>query len=64
MTPVLNKLMMVQLVVQKKITCIVFDNYAKRCYDRIVSGMSLLTLCRIGCSKNSIKMLGLLWEEL
>jgi hypothetical protein len=43
---------------------IVFDNDAKGCYDRIVSGIDLAALRRIGYSKNSVRMLGLLWAQL
>jgi hypothetical protein len=64
MTPVLNKLLTVQLIIQKKIEGIVFDNDAQRCYDRIISGIALACLRRIGHSKNSTRMLGLLWSQL
>jgi hypothetical protein len=47
LTPVLNKLLTVQLL-------IVFDNDAKGCYGRIVSGIALAALRRIGYSKNSV----------
>jgi hypothetical protein len=43
-SPVLNKLLMIQLLIQKKTNGIVFDNDAKGYYDRIVSGISLATL--------------------
>jgi hypothetical protein len=33
-------------------------------YDRIVSGIALAVLRRIGYSKNSVRMLGLLWAQL
>jgi hypothetical protein len=36
----------------------VFDNDAKGCYDRIISGIALLSIRRLGYSKNSVKMLG------
>jgi hypothetical protein len=64
MTPVLDDLLMVQLLIQKKTTCIVFDNDAKGSYDRIVSGIALMALRCIGYSKNSVKMLGLIGAEL
>jgi hypothetical protein len=64
LTPVLNKLLMVQLLIQKKTNGIVFDNDANGCYDRIVSGIALAALRRIGYSKNSVRMLGLLWAQL
>jgi hypothetical protein len=44
LTPVLNKLLTVQLVIQKKTNGIVFDNDAKGCYDRIVSDIALAAL--------------------
>jgi hypothetical protein len=64
MMPVLNKLMTVQLLIQKKVSGIVFDNDAKVCYDRIISGIALACLRRIGYSKNSAKLLGSLWAQL
>jgi hypothetical protein len=64
LTPVLNKLLTVQLLIQKKTKRIVFDNYAKGCYDRIFSGIALAALRRIGYSKNSVRILGLLWAQL
>jgi hypothetical protein len=64
LTPVLNKLLTVQLLIQKKTNRIVLDNDAKGCYDRIVSGIALAALRRIGYSKNSVRMLGLLWAQL
>jgi hypothetical protein len=51
MTPVLNKLLTVQLLIQKRTEGIVFDNDAKRCYDRIISGVALASLRRLGYSK-------------
>jgi hypothetical protein len=39
MTPVLNKLLTVQLLIQKRTDGIVFDNDAKCCYDTIISGV-------------------------
>jgi hypothetical protein len=38
-TPVLNKVLTVQLLIQKKTEGIVFDNDAKGCYYRIISGI-------------------------
>jgi hypothetical protein len=38
-TPMLNKLLKIQLLIQKKVEGIVFDNDAKGCYDRITIGM-------------------------
>jgi hypothetical protein len=63
-TPVLNKLLTVQLIIQNKIEVIVFDNDAQGCYDRIISCITLACLRRIGYSKNSTRMLGLLWSQL
>jgi hypothetical protein len=51
MTPVLNKLLTIQLLIQNKVEGTVFDNDAK-CYDRIISGISLVCLKRIEYSKN------------
>jgi hypothetical protein len=42
----------------------VFDNDAKGCYDQIIIGIALLSIIRLGYSKNSVKMLGKLWEQL
>jgi hypothetical protein len=64
MTPVLNKLMTIQLLIQNKVEGIVFDNDAKIFYDRIISGTALACLKRIGYSKNSVRMIGLLWAQL
>jgi hypothetical protein len=64
LTPVLNKLLTVQLLIQNKTNGIVFDNDAKGCYDRIISGIALAALRRIGYSKNYVRMLGLLWDQL
>jgi hypothetical protein len=64
LTPFLNKLLTVQLLIQKKMNGIVFDNDVKGCYGRIVSGIALASLQRIGYSKNSVRMLGLLWAQL
>jgi hypothetical protein len=64
MTPVSNKLLTIQLIIQKKVEGIVFDNDAKGCYDRIISGIAVYCLKRIGYSKNSVHMIGLLWAQL
>jgi hypothetical protein len=57
MNPVLNKLMMVQLLIQKKTAGIVSDNDVKGCYDLIASDIALAALRHIGYSNNSVKML-------
>jgi hypothetical protein len=44
LTPILNKLLTVQLPKQKKTKGMVFDNDAKGCYDCIVSGIALAAL--------------------
>jgi hypothetical protein len=54
----------VQILIQKKTNGIVFDNDKKGCYDRIVSGIALAALRRIGYYNNSVRMLGLLWAQL
>jgi hypothetical protein len=64
MTPVLNKLLTVQLLIQKRTEGIVFKNDAKGCYDRIISGVALSSLRRLGYLKESVKMLGLLWAQM
>jgi hypothetical protein len=46
-SPILNKLLIIQLLIQKKVNRIVFDNDAKGCYGRIFSGVSLATLRRL-----------------
>jgi hypothetical protein len=51
MNPVLNKLLTVQLLIQKQTKGIVFDNDAKGCYDRITSGVALASLRCLGYSK-------------
>jgi hypothetical protein len=60
MTPVLYKLLTIQLLIQKKVEGTVFDNDAKGCYDIIISGTAL------ACFKiiNSVCMLGLVWAQL
>jgi hypothetical protein len=64
MTPVLNKLLTVQLIIQKKIEGILFSIDAQGCYDRVISGIALACLRIIGYSKNSTRMLSLLWSQL
>jgi hypothetical protein len=64
MTTVLNKLLTIQILIQKKVEGIVFDNDAKGCYDRIISGIALACLKRICYSSNSVRMLGILWAQL
>jgi hypothetical protein len=64
MTPVLNKLLTVQLLIQKRTEGIVFDNDAKGCYDRIISGVALASLRRLDYLKESVKILGLLWAQM
>jgi hypothetical protein len=63
-SPVLNKLLTIQLLIQNKTNVIIFDNDAKGCYDRIVIGISLATLRRLGYSKESVRMLGHLWAQM
>jgi hypothetical protein len=48
LTPVLNKLLTLQLLIHKRTEGIVFDNDAKGCYDRIISGIAL------ACLKNEL----------
>jgi hypothetical protein len=60
----LNKLLTIQLIIQKKKEGIVFDNDAKGCYDRIISGIALACLKRIGYSISLVHMMGLLWAQL
>jgi hypothetical protein len=57
-------LLTIQILIQKKVEGIVFDNDAKWCYDRIISGISLPCLKRIGYSSNSVQMPGILWAQL
>jgi hypothetical protein len=64
MNPVLNKLLTVQLLTQKRTEGIVFNNDAKGCYDRIISGVALASLRHLEYSKESVKMLGLLWAQM
>jgi hypothetical protein len=62
--PILNKLLTIQILIQKRMNGIIFDNEAKGCYDRIISGISLITVRRLGYSKNSVRMLGKVWDQL
>jgi hypothetical protein len=39
-----NELITIQLLIQKKVKWVVFDNDAKGCYDRIVSIVAMVTL--------------------
>jgi hypothetical protein len=64
MNPVLKKLLTAQLLMQKRTEGIVFDNDATCCYDRIISGVELASLRRMGYSKESVKMSGLLWAQM
>jgi hypothetical protein len=64
MTPLLNTLLTVQVLIQKGIEGIVFDNDVKSCYDRIIGIVVLAALRRLGYSKESVKILGLLWAQM
>jgi hypothetical protein len=64
MTPFLNKLLTVQLLIQKWTAGIIFENDAKGCYNIIISGIALAARRRIGYLKNSVNILGHLWAEL
>jgi hypothetical protein len=64
MTPVLNKLLTIQLIIQKKVEGIVFGNDAKGFYDKIISIIALVCLKWIGYSSNSVGTMGLLWAQL
>jgi hypothetical protein len=48
LTLVLQKLLTVKLLIQKKTNDIVFGNDAKGCYGRIISGIALAALRKIG----------------
>jgi hypothetical protein len=63
-TPVLNKLLTVQLLIQKRTEVIVFGNDAKGYCDRIISGITLACLKRIRYSHKSVRMLGVLCSKL
>jgi hypothetical protein len=64
MIPVINKLLTIQLIIQKKVEGVVFDNNAKGCCDRIIIGIALACLELIVYSKNSVRMIGFLWAQL
>jgi hypothetical protein len=53
-SPLLNKLLTIQILIQKRTNIIIFDNDAKGCYDRIISGIALARARRLGYSKNSV----------
>jgi hypothetical protein len=50
-TPVLKKLLTVQLLMHNRTEGIVFNNDAKGCYNRIISGVALASLRRLGYSQ-------------
>jgi hypothetical protein len=64
MSPVLNKLLTIQLLIQRKVNWIVFENDGKGCNGRIASGVALTILRRLEYSKESIHMLGLLRSQM
>jgi hypothetical protein len=64
MTPVLKKLLTIQLIIQKKVECIVLGSDSKGCYDIIISGIALACLKRNGYSNNSVSIIGLLLAQL
>jgi hypothetical protein len=57
-SPILNKFLTIQILIQKRTNGIVFDNDEKGCYDRIRIGIALLSIRHLGYSKNSVKILG------
>jgi hypothetical protein len=63
-SPILNKLLTIQILIQKLTNGIVFDNDAKVFYDRIIRGISLASIRRLRNSMNSVRMLGKLWKQL
>jgi hypothetical protein len=63
-SPILNKFLTIQILIQKRANGIIFDNDTKGCYDRIMRGISLIMARRLGYSKNSVQMLGKIWEQL
>jgi hypothetical protein len=63
-SPGIDKLLAIQQLIQKKTIGIVFDNDTKGCYDRIVTGISLATLRRLGYSKESVRILCLIWAQM
>jgi hypothetical protein len=64
MTPVLNRLLTVQLLIHKRVSGIVSDNDDEGCCDWIISDIAIASLRRIGYSKNSVKLLGSLRAQL
>jgi hypothetical protein len=60
---ILNKLLTIQILIQKRMNGIVFENDAKGCYDRIISGISLASVIKLGYSRKSVQMLDKLWEQ-
>jgi hypothetical protein len=48
LTPVFNKLVTVEILIQKRTEGIIFDNDVKGCHDRIISGVALASLRRLG----------------
>jgi hypothetical protein len=48
------ELLTIQILIQKRTHGIIFDNDVNGCYDRIISGMSLSTVRRLGYSKNYV----------
>jgi hypothetical protein len=63
-SPILDKFLTIHILIQKKTNGIVFDKDAKGCYDWIIIRIALLSIRRLGYSKNSVKMLGELFEQL
>jgi hypothetical protein len=63
-SPILNTLLKIQILIQKQTNGIVFGNDAKGCYNRIIGGIYLASVRRLGYSKNSLQMLGKLLEQL
>jgi hypothetical protein len=60
---IINKLLIIQILIQTRMNGIVFDNDAKGCYGRIISGISLASVTRLGYLKNLAGMLGKWWEK-
>jgi hypothetical protein len=57
LTHLLNTLITAQLLIQKRTEEIVFYNDAKGCHGRIISGIALACLGRIGYSHKSVRMI-------
>jgi hypothetical protein len=53
-SPILNKFFNIQILIQKRTNGIIFDNDNRGCYDRIVRGISLATVRRLGYSENYV----------